>query len=446
MIYILTILLIVVLGYLGWRVACRLSDYCDDHYENPDCARKHYGSKVLIIGLGCALVGFISFTISSKFFCLILFFIGLLAVSAGTFLKQKVWEDEGNLEYITGKKQFDPNNKQSKVSDLISSFLASFTISVPIALIFGLTNIILGLVAIIILPIALTIAYIKDQPLREKKEAKRLKLQTQLFLMQVLSNTGKSASSTPTIDTDRLRNDMMDYYGTAMHSGFPMAQADLTHIQGVSDAELIRKAQNNGFDLNKYTTWNAAEAARNISPDLFMSVMAVGKQQKAEGSTQDTFSSSNSASTKVHKSSSVKSIKEPKTKVNRKVKIFAIITAAIILLLISTIISSRQTPSVVGVWESVEDNIVITLNSDASKDSSNNVIEDNIILVLKKNHTGSISDLDTTMEFSWEDSKTSNMLTISSVINGQKETENLEYTLNGDSLVILGMTFNRVSK
>lgn len=130
----------------------------------------------------------------------------------------------------------------------------------------------------------------------------------------------------------------------------------------------------------------------------------------------------------------------------KKMKIFAIIAAAIILLLISTIISSRQTPSFVGVWESVEDNIVITLNSDASKDSSNNVIEDNIILVLKKNHTGSISDLDTTMEFSWEDSKTSNMLTISSVINGREETGDLEYTLNGDSLVIWGITFNRVSK
>lgn len=133
-------------------------------------------------------------------------------------------------------------------------------------------------------------------------------------------------------------------------------------------------------------------------------------------------------------------------KVDSKVKIFAIIAATIILLLISMIISSRLTPSFVGVWESVEDNIVITLNSDASKDSSNNVIEDNIILVLKKNHTGSISDLDTTMEFSWEDSKTSNMLTISSVINGREEAGDLEYTLNGDSLVIWGMTFNRVSK
>ena len=55
------------------------------------------------------------------------------------------------------------------------------------------------------------------------------------------------------INTDRLRNDMMNYYGTAMHSGSPMAQADLIHVQRASDAELIREAQKSGFDLNQYT-------------------------------------------------------------------------------------------------------------------------------------------------------------------------------------------------
>ncbi len=61
-----------------------------------------------------------------------------------------------------------------------------------------------------------------------------------------------SPPSSPTVDTNRLRNDMMDHYGSAVYSGFPMAQADLIHVQRASDAELIREAQKSGFDLNKY--------------------------------------------------------------------------------------------------------------------------------------------------------------------------------------------------
>ena len=54
------------------------------------------------------------------------------------------------------------------------------------------------------------------------------------------------------IDTDRLRRDMMDYYGTAMFSGFPMAVVDLSRIERASDEELIEIAQKNGVDLSEY--------------------------------------------------------------------------------------------------------------------------------------------------------------------------------------------------
>ena len=54
------------------------------------------------------------------------------------------------------------------------------------------------------------------------------------------------------IDTDELRRDMMDNYGTAMYSGFPMAVVDLSNIERASDEELIRRAQREGVDLSEY--------------------------------------------------------------------------------------------------------------------------------------------------------------------------------------------------
>lgn len=54
------------------------------------------------------------------------------------------------------------------------------------------------------------------------------------------------------IDTERLRRDMMDYYGTAMFSGFPMAVFDLSRIERASDEELIEIALNNGVELGEY--------------------------------------------------------------------------------------------------------------------------------------------------------------------------------------------------
>ena len=54
------------------------------------------------------------------------------------------------------------------------------------------------------------------------------------------------------IDTDRLRRDLMDYYGTAMFSGFPMAVVDLSRIERASDEELIEIAHKNGVDLSEY--------------------------------------------------------------------------------------------------------------------------------------------------------------------------------------------------
>ena len=54
------------------------------------------------------------------------------------------------------------------------------------------------------------------------------------------------------IDVERLRNDLEDYYGTAMHSGFPMAVLDLGKVSRASERELIEMAEKKGIDLRRY--------------------------------------------------------------------------------------------------------------------------------------------------------------------------------------------------
>ena len=53
-------------------------------------------------------------------------------------------------------------------------------------------------------------------------------------------------------DYDRLRSDLMDLYGTAMFSGFPMAVIELGKVERASESELILIAQKEHYDLQKY--------------------------------------------------------------------------------------------------------------------------------------------------------------------------------------------------
>ena len=54
------------------------------------------------------------------------------------------------------------------------------------------------------------------------------------------------------INTDKLRKDMIDNYGTAMFNGFPMAIMDLSKAEKASEQELIRMAKSQGVNLDKY--------------------------------------------------------------------------------------------------------------------------------------------------------------------------------------------------
>ena len=56
------------------------------------------------------------------------------------------------------------------------------------------------------------------------------------------------------IDVSRLRDDLEDYYGTAMFSGMPMAVIELSQAETASPQELVDMAQRAGFDLGRYET------------------------------------------------------------------------------------------------------------------------------------------------------------------------------------------------
>lgn len=55
-----------------------------------------------------------------------------------------------------------------------------------------------------------------------------------------------------TIDVDKLRDYMRDYYGTAMMGSFPAAILDLADVDSMSGDELCKTAEDNGIDLRKF--------------------------------------------------------------------------------------------------------------------------------------------------------------------------------------------------
>lgn len=55
-----------------------------------------------------------------------------------------------------------------------------------------------------------------------------------------------------TIDVDKLRDYMKDYFGTAMMGGFSAAILDLADVDSMSGEELCKTAEDNGIDLHKF--------------------------------------------------------------------------------------------------------------------------------------------------------------------------------------------------
>lgn len=59
------------------------------------------------------------------------------------------------------------------------------------------------------------------------------------------------------IDTKRLRRDLMNLYGTAHFAGFDAALEDLLNVDKETEEELIRRAIKVGLDLQKYTNYDS---------------------------------------------------------------------------------------------------------------------------------------------------------------------------------------------
>ena len=53
-------------------------------------------------------------------------------------------------------------------------------------------------------------------------------------------------------DYEKLRNDLLDYFGTATFNVSYMAMGELIKVEQASEDELIQLAIANNFDLDKY--------------------------------------------------------------------------------------------------------------------------------------------------------------------------------------------------
>lgn len=58
------------------------------------------------------------------------------------------------------------------------------------------------------------------------------------------------------IDIEKLRQDLINYFGTAMYNASPLAILELTKIKRASSQELINIALKNNFDLTEYQIKN----------------------------------------------------------------------------------------------------------------------------------------------------------------------------------------------
>lgn len=56
------------------------------------------------------------------------------------------------------------------------------------------------------------------------------------------------------INIEKLKQDLIDYFGTAMFNASPLAMIELSKVENASDEKLIEIALNNNFDLSKYQT------------------------------------------------------------------------------------------------------------------------------------------------------------------------------------------------
>ena len=54
------------------------------------------------------------------------------------------------------------------------------------------------------------------------------------------------------INIDKLKQDIINYYGTATHNGFPAAMMDVIDVENASLEKLVEMARRAGLNLKDY--------------------------------------------------------------------------------------------------------------------------------------------------------------------------------------------------
>ena len=73
-----------------------------------------------------------------------------------------------------------------------------------------------------------------------------------MLYWKVLARIGQEAGMQIRVNVDRLREYMLDEYGTAAFGGFPAAAMDAWEVERMSGEELCREAERKGVDLRRF--------------------------------------------------------------------------------------------------------------------------------------------------------------------------------------------------
>lgn len=65
------------------------------------------------------------------------------------------------------------------------------------------------------------------------------------------------------INIEKLREDLINYYGTAMLNVSSLAIIELSKVENANENQLIEIAQQNKFDLNKYINYTSISKKYN---------------------------------------------------------------------------------------------------------------------------------------------------------------------------------------
>ena len=87
-------------------------------------------------------------------------------------------------------------------------------------------------------------------------------------------------------DGASLRQDLLDYYGTAAFSGFPAAMMDVFAVERMDDSQLWAQAEKNGFEMDRYISnynYSACDTpAANFTAIPYVPVYSAADHHKAE--------------------------------------------------------------------------------------------------------------------------------------------------------------------